>query len=241
MSRPGVVEKEKVHFNLAWLKKGGQTFEIVIDPDLVVKYKEGAKDVAVKDCLRSQHVYSDAKKGLQAQREFFKTIFATEDELAIATIILNEGEIQFTQEYREQLRQNKLNKIITLIQRNAIDPKTKLPIPRSRIENAIEQLKLKIKEFETAEQQVDNYVKKMMPLFPIRLEQVVVEVKIPSSHAHQSYSILKKYGELKKDVWGPSGELIAHVLIPAGVQEDLAHDLNKLCHSTIEFRIMKEQ
>ena len=184
--KPGDLGREKIAFNLARLKKGGEVYEIAIEPDMAVKYHEGDETVDLKEVLRSEHIFADVVRGMQAPSETFEQVFGTSDELEIAKVILEKGEIQFTQEYRDQLREQKMNRIISLIQRNAIDPKTKLPIPRSRIENAVQQLKIKVKELESAEKQVDDFVQKMMPLFPIKLEQVVVEVIIPSTHAHQS-------------------------------------------------------
>ncbi|RME78423.1 ribosome assembly factor SBDS [Candidatus Woesearchaeota archaeon] len=238
--KPGALGQEKISFNVARLKKGGATFEIAIDPDFAVKYHEGEEDVDVKDVLRSQHIFTDVSRGLHASEEELKRVFGTDDELKVAQIILDSGEIQFTQEYREKLREKKLNRIISLIQRNAVDPTTKLPIPRSRIENAVEQLKLKVKELEPVQRQVDDFVKKMMPLFPIRLEQIVVELSIPGTYAHQSYGILKKFGEIQKETWGQDGGLVVHLEIPAGVQNDLIDELNNLCHSEVGFKIIKE-
>ena len=55
-------DHEKVSFNLARLKKGGEHFEIVVDPDLAVSFKEG-QDIPIKDILKGEKIFSDAKKG----------------------------------------------------------------------------------------------------------------------------------------------------------------------------------
>ena len=75
-----------------------------------------------------EKVFSDAKKGYEASTELMKTVFETESILNVSKIILDNGEIQFTQEYREQKRQEKLKRILDIIVRNAIDPRTHLNI-----------------------------------------------------------------------------------------------------------------
>jgi len=237
--KPISYDKERVSFNLARLKKGGKEFEVVVEPDNAIAFKKGAS-LDIREVLRGEHIFSDAKKGVLASDNDMKAIFNTDDPLKVALIILKEGEIQLTTEYREKLREDKRKKILFIIQRNAIDPTTKLPHPLTRIENAFEQIKFKVDEFKNAEEQVDDVVKHMMVVMPIRLEQIILQIDVPSQHAHQAYGVLKKIGTIKKDTFGSDGSLSLELQIPAGLQEEVLEKLNSMTHGGVDVHIKKE-
>ena len=60
-----VFEHEKIHINLAFMKKAGSHFEIVIDPDAAIRFKETGHG-EVDDVVKAQKIFSDAHKGLLA-------------------------------------------------------------------------------------------------------------------------------------------------------------------------------
>jgi ribosome maturation protein SDO1 len=233
------MDQERVSFNLARLKKGGQNFEIVVDPDNAIAYKRGAT-IDIKDVLKGEQVFTDAKKGVFAPETEMKSLFNSSDPLKVASIILKEGQIQLTTEYRDKIRAEKKKRILTLIQRNAIDPKTKLSHPLTRIENAYEQAKCKIDEFRTAEEQVDEVISKLRVILPLRIEQMVLEIDVPPQYAHQAYGVLKRLGDIKKENWTNDGSLIVNLEIPAGLQEDVMGRLNSMTHGGVNIKIVGE-
>lgn len=238
IGQPVSMDKERVSFNLSRIKKGGQVFEVVVDPDLAISFKKQG-GIDIKDVLKGEKVFSDAKKGILAPESAMKDLFGSSDPLSVASKILNDGEIQLTKEYRDSLRAKKKQKILALIQRNAVDPKTKLPHPLTRIENAFEECKCKIDEFKSAEEQVDDVVKSMRSILPIRIEQLLLQVHVPAQYAHQSYGIVKKMGDIKHETWGNDGSIVIHLEIPAGMQEDVVDKLNNLTHGGVEIQVVK--
>ena len=234
--QPISMDKERVSFNLARLKKGGQVFEIVVNPDEAIDYKNG-KIEDINEVLRGKEVFSDAKKGILAPESSMKTLFGSADPFKVADIILKNGEIQLTTEYRDKLREQKKKRILSLIQRNAIDPKTKLPHPMTRIENAFEQCKYHINEFKGAEEQVDDIVKALRIILPLKIEQIILKINLPPQFAHQSFGICKKLGDIKSENWGSDGSLILKLEIPAGIQEEVMSKLNNLTHGGVDIQI----
>ena len=143
-------DKEKVHFNLARLSKGGERFEVIIDPDKAVAYKNGSlKDI--KEALKYEKIFSDAKKGLPASESSMQKNFNTSETVGVAEVILTKGDIQLSSAYRDSLREAKRRRLIELIHRNAIDPRTNLPHPVTRLENAFAEAKVKIDEHKNAQ------------------------------------------------------------------------------------------
>jgi ribosome maturation protein SDO1 len=233
------MDKERVSFNLARLKKGGKNFEVVVEPDNAIAYKKGS-DADIKDVLKGESIFTDAKKGVFAPESDLKALFNSSEPLKVASIIIKEGEIQLTTEYRDKLREEKRKRILTLIQRNAADPKTMLPHPMTRIENAFEQVKCRIDEFKSAEEQVDDVIKVLRTVLPLKIEQVLLEIDLPPQHAHQAYGQLKRMGSIKQETWGNDGGLLVKFEIPAGLQEEVMSKLNSMTHGGVEIRILGE-
>jgi ribosome maturation protein SDO1 len=232
------MDQERVSFNLGKIRKGGQTFEVVVDPDLAIGFRNGEK-IDIRDVLKGEKVFSDAKKGVLAPESAMKDLFGSSDPLSVASKILKEGEIQLTTEYRDKLREEKKRKILAIIQRNAADPKTRLPHPLTRIENAFEQCRCKVDELRSAEEQVDGIVKAMRTVLPISIEQMTLQIHVPPQFAHKSFGMLKKFGTMKRETWGNDGSLVAHLEIPAGMQEEVMNQLNNLTHGGVEIEVVK--
>ena len=133
MSRGGpTFDHERISVNLARLRKGGENFEIVIDPDKAVAFKQGEeKDLA--EVLMAEKIFFDAKKGELASETHMETVFGTRDPKEIAQRILDEGEIQLTSEHRDRIQEAKRKKIIQMIHMNAINPGSGLVHPEERI------------------------------------------------------------------------------------------------------------
>ena len=211
-------DKEKVSFNLAKLKKGGEMFEVIIDPDKILEFKKGK--LKAKESVMYEKVFFDAKKGLEASSEIMNKVFNTENVVEVIDVILNDGEIQFTQEYREEKQKEKFNRILEIISRNAIDAKTGLPHPRNRIESAMEEARVKIDVFKDAEEQVDDIVHKLKPIIPIKLAMKEIQIKIPAQYTGTAYGVVSKYGKILMDNWLNDGSWLCSVEIPAGIQND---------------------
>ena len=233
-------ESSHVEINLAKIKKEGVTYEVVIDPDLAMRYKEG-EEITIREILKSQLVFFDAQKGMQASEELLEKHFNTKDSIKIAETIIENGEIQLSSAYRKKLRDRKKKQIIALIHRNSINPQNNLPHPETRIESAMDEAKVKIDEFQKAEEQVHNIVKKLSAILPIRYEIRTIEVIIEAKYAPQSFSILKNYGTLSEQNWLNDGSFIAKVKIPAGMQNDFFDKLNHLTHGNVKTRIIENR
>ena len=109
----------QISVNLVRLKSHGRTFEVAVDPDKAIAYKEG-DHVDIEDIVQSEKVFADMKKGLLASEEALQTVFDTTHALTAIRQILDKGELQLTQKHREEIRERKFNKIVNIIHRNAI-------------------------------------------------------------------------------------------------------------------------
>jgi len=229
-ARTGAIfDHEKIHINMARLKKGGKNFEIVVDPDEAIRFKESGAG-SVHDIVKAQKVFVDAHKGLIAGEDEMTALFGTKEFEPVATKILKEGEIQLTTEHRDKVRAQKLRQLVVMIHRNAIEPKTRLPHPEKRIELAFDEAKIKVDEFRSVEQQLNDVVKKLQPILPLRFETAQLYIKIPGNYAAKLHGEVLKLARVQKESWLADGHWEATVELPAGMKEDLIDLINSKTH-----------
>ena len=231
-------DREKISLNLARLKKGGNNYEIDVDSEKAIAFKGGA-NIDIREVLKAEKIFYDAKKGLLASEHEMQQLFETSDPLEVAKIIIKEGEIQVTAEYREKLSEQKKKKIINMVHRNGVDPRTHLPHPLQRIENAMEEAKVHIDEYKSAEQQLKDIIKQISPILPIRFEVKEIAVKIPPEYAAKSYAAVKSFGQILKEEWQKDGSWVVVIEIPGGLETDFYDSINKICHGNIESEALK--
>lgn len=226
--------------NTARLKSHGHTFEILIDSDKAIEFKSGKID-DIKEVLAVEKIFSDSKKGMDASENALKQVFQTEDVLEIAEKIVMKGEFSLTSEYKQKLRDEKKKQIIDLIHRNAVDPITHNPHPPQRIELAIEQINFTVDEFADTQKQMEEVIKKLRPILPIKFETKEIAVKIPAEFASKSYNVLNNFGKKTKEEWLSDGSLAVVVRIPGGLEQDFYEKLNAVCHGNLESKVLKTE
>lgn len=222
----------------ARLDRGAEKFEILVDPDLALQLKKGNK-VSFSDLLAVETIFKDAAKGTEQSHEVLSKCFGTTDIQKIAEKIIKEGEVQLTTEQRRQMREARVKEIVEFISKNAMNPQTSSPHPPKRIENALEEAKIKIDELKSAEEQVPAILKEIRKIIPISLEQIQIAVKIPALHAAKAEHILHKF-KLSKEQWQGDGSLIAIVEMPAGFRQDFLNEMNNVCHGDLETKILEK-
>ena len=167
-----------------------------------------------------------------------QAIFGTTDHLKVAAEIIRKGEVQLTTEHKNKLLAEKKRQIIALLHRNAINPQNNLPHPISRIEAAINEARIKVDEFRTAEDQFKDVVKAINAILPIKVETRTIEIAMPAQYAVKAFHALKSHGKILNEEWKNDGSLLASMELPAGMQEDLENELNKISHGNVDIRII---
>ena len=233
-------EKKHVHLNLARIKKDGEMFEVDVDPDLAIKYKKNPASIDIREVLRVENIFKDAQKGLVASSKRMEEFFGTDETLEVAAYIIKNGEIQVSADYRDQLRETKRRRIISIIHQNGIDPRTKAPHPVQRIEAAIEEAKVRIDENKSAEDQVQHIVDQLRRVLPISFSKKQILMHIPALFVTKSQGIVRSMSSIIKESHNSDGSWDVTVEIPGGMQEEFFDKLNNLTKGMIETRILKE-
>ncbi len=225
-------------YTIARISLAGERFEILVHPEKALQYRMGKKG-SLSDILAIDVVYTDAGKGLRASEASLKKAFGTTDVEKIADVILTKGELQLTAEQRRRLIEDKRKQIVAFISRHCIDPRTGLPHPPARIEQAMAQAKFSIDPFKDAEEQAKEVIQALRSVLPIRMEVVKIAVRIPPAHAARCMGVLKEFGSISQQEWGSDGSLTATLEVPAGLQAALVERLGKITKGEAQVKVLK--
>ena len=224
-------------YTVARIQRDSEHFEILVKPQHALDYRMGKK-APISEILAIDTIFTDANKGTKASEEKLKKAFGTFDALAIAETILTKGQLQLTTDQRRQLTEAKRKQIIAFISRNCVDPKTNLPHPPMRIEQAMEKIHFPIDAFKEVEEQAKDIIKLLRPILPIKMENVNVEIRIPTEHAARAYGAIKGYGTLKRDEWRADGSWHGVIEMPAGAYAPLVEKLGEITRGAAEAKII---
>jgi ribosome maturation protein SDO1 len=225
-------------YTIARITYEGEHFEILTKPEPALNYRLG-KTISVSQVLAAETIFTDAGKGSKASEEKLQEIFGTTDPIKIAEVILKKGTLQLTTDQRKQLVEDKRRQIISFISRECIDPKTNLPHPPLRIEQAMKEIHFSIEPSKGVEEQAKDIIKLLRPIIPLKMEKITVEVHLPPEHASKVYGTVKGFGTLKRDQWQADGSWSATVEMSAGSYGPFLDKLGKMTRGNIEAKLVK--
>jgi ribosome maturation protein SDO1 len=216
----------------------GEKFEILVKPDPALEYKLGKiKDIS--SILVSDEIYTDSSKGTRASSEKLLKAFKTEDATAIAERIIQKGELNLTTDQRRKMTLEKRKQIVNYVAKTFVDPKSHLPHPPLRIEQAMEDGRVSIDPHKSVEDQINDVVEKLRSIIPLKSENLILEIIVPAQFAAQSYSVLKSTGTLKKEEWQSNGSLKAILEIPAAARPNVIDRLGSITKGTASIEVVK--
>ena len=204
---------------LARLEKGGKRYEALVDPDMVEQWKEDSSNIQLDDFMAMDEIFHDARAGERPTEDALMNTFDTLDVETILNIILDKGSIQLTTAQRKARVEHMRQQIIHHIHSQAIDPKSKSPHPRTRIELALQESKYSVDPFKRLEEQIKDAIAKLKPLIPLSFESVRLAFRVPGSAYGSVSQLLRTYQ--KKEGWLENGDWACVIEIPAGMKGDI--------------------
>lgn len=220
---------------LARIKQAGKNFEIMVDLDEALKFKKG--EISSIDA-ETDKIFTDSKKGQVASSSDLQEAFGTTEVQTIVEKIVKNGEVQTTQEHRDEAKDQKTKQVVDFLSRNAVDPQTGNPHSPDRIKNALEQSKVNIKNM-PIENQIKEIVEEISKVIPIKIETKKVRVIVPAIHTGKAYGIINQFKE--KEKWLDNGSLEVIVNVPAGIIMDFYDKLNSITQGSVLTEEVKEE
>ncbi|MGC8567737.1 MAG: ribosome assembly factor SBDS [Candidatus Micrarchaeia archaeon] len=218
---------------------GKENFEILVNADLAYDYIKG-KQIPPLTILEEESVFKSVKTGELQSSNNLKEAFGTTDLAKIVDIMLKKGHVPLTAEVRDKMLEDKKRQIIEIISKNSIDPKTNAPNPPLRIENAMKQAKVNIDVFKDANEQVEDIVKKINMIIPIKFATVSIETIVPPGMSNRCYGIFKHYGMKSENVM-PDGSLKVVVELPAGMRDEFIDKISSATQGAAIIKILQDK
>jgi len=215
----------------------GEKFEILVKPDQALDYKLGKKK-DISSVLVSDEIYTDSSKGTRASSEKLLKAFKTEDSTLIAEKILQKGDLNLTTDQRRKMVEEKRKRIVESIAKTYVDPRSHLPHPPLRIEQAMKDARISIDPQKNVDEQIKGIVENLRSVIPLKSENLSLEIIIPAQFASQSYSVLKSTGTLKKEEWQNNGSLKAILEIPAAARPKVIDRLGSITKGTATVEVI---
>jgi len=216
----------------------GEKFELLVKPDPALEFKLGKKK-DISAILVSEEIYSDSNKGTRASTEKLMKAFKTTDPTAIATIILQKGDLNLTTDQRRKMVSEKRKQIVEFIAKSYVDPRSHLPHPPLRIEQAMDDARVSVDPFKNVDEQTKDIVEQLRSIIPLKSENVLLEILVPAQFAAQSYSVLKSVGSLKKEEWQANGSLKVILDIPAAARANVIDRLGSITKGSASVEVAK--
>jgi len=216
----------------------GEKFEIMVKPDPALEYKMGKKK-DLSAVLVSDEIYTDSGKGTRPSSEKLLKAFKTEDQTEIAEIIMQKGDLNLTTDQRRKMVEEKKKQIVTFIAKTYVDPKTHLPHPPLRIEQAMKDGRVSVDPQKNTEEQVKDIVEKLRSIIALKTESLQLEITIPAQFASQSYAVLKSVGSLKSEEWQNNGSLKAILEIPAAARPNVIDRLGSITKGSATVEVVQ--
>lgn len=218
----------------ARIKVKGKHYEISVDLDEALKVRNGQGDVSF--ALQMPEIFYDLRKGTKASKEDLEEAFSTTDVYEIATQIIKRGEVQKTQEYRDEEREKRVKQVVHLLVKNATDQNGR-PYTEERLRSAIDDVHYSF-DSRPAEKQMHDVLSKLKEVMPIKIETKRIKLTIPAQYTGQAYGMIQEYKESEE--WLSNGNLQAILNIPAGLVIDFYDKINSLAHGAIQSEEIRE-
>ena len=221
----------------AHMEIAGERFEVMVDPDLALAFRLGQKK-ELNNVLTVEEVFKNFRKGERHTTSSLQKAFGTTDVFAIAERIVKNGELALTTEQKRKMLEEKRKQIVAILMRECIDPRTGAPHTQLRLEQSMDAARVHIDGFKDAASQVEDVMKALRPIIPLKVEKARVAVRIPPEHAQRVYGTLKGYG-IQKEEWARDGSLIVVLEMPAGMQGEFYDKINRATAGAAETKLMK--
>lgn len=207
---------------IARIRKGSNHFEIVVNMEDAIKVKKGLSDYLI---IEGDNVFTDLKKGNRASSSDLQEAFGTTDINEIGKIIVKSGDVLVDQAHRSEEQEKKIKQVVSFLARNAINPQTGNPFTPERLESALKEAHVQIKNL-PVENQIKDVVDALSSIMPIKLEIRRIKITIPAIQTGRAYGAISQYKE--RENWLNDGSLEVVVGVPAGLLMDFYDELNSV-------------
>jgi len=134
------------------------------------------------------------------------------------------------------LLKKKRAEIVNYIHKYYTDPRTKTPHPVVRIDAALDELKIRVDPDIPTEKQIQDIIKRMPEVMPIKKEEIEATVTIPNKHLGVASGLVSKNATVRREKYDDNNCIMDITLVP-GDYDALLSDLNRVTKGEFNFEV----
>jgi ribosome maturation protein SDO1 len=100
------------------------------------------------------------------------------------------------------------------------------------------EVKIKIDDNKSAHDQIQDIVKKLQTVLPIKFEHKHVQVHISENYSKKYFKTIHQYGKVINEKWLDDGCYLCNIEVPAGLYLDFVDDISKKTHGGTEIKLL---
>lgn len=211
------------------------SFEILAKVGAVQKFRDGKLgfgSVMFSDDIFVGH-YAKAERAKPAD---LKAAFGDISNEAILQEILRKGECQFTADERKEKVEQKRREIVNYIHKYFLDPRSKTPHPVTRIENALDVLKVHPDPDLPLDRQIQDIVKHLPEVLPVKRCEIEATLVVPNALMGGAAGVISKFAQIGKESYTDAGCSMEITLVP-GDYDALVAELAKVTKGDFQIDI----
>lgn len=212
-------------------------FELLCKPNTLALFREGklGRDkVVIVD-----EIFKNSKKGDKASTLDLEKAFGTGDVNSCITIMLEQGEYQISAEERKKKVDEKRSEIMNYIYSNFTDEKG-ITIPMTRVELALEEMKVRIDGDTPTDKQLKPILKKLPDIMRIKKRKGVHAVfKIKHQYLGRCQSLIQTNATVLSERYVSQGAIIEVNLVPHQM-DMLLETIGNITAGDFKFEVLGE-
>jgi ribosome maturation protein SDO1 len=216
-------------------KHGKVSFEVLTKPGTVLKFRKGQIG-SLDNVLVSDDVWTDHRKGTRASKDELIAAFKTDVAATITKLIVEKGDLELSAAERKEATDKKRAEIVNYIHKYYINPQTKSPHPVSRIENALDTLKVRVDPDAPVDKQVQEVLKRLPEVMPVRKSEMEAKITVPHKYLAQAQGAIKKHAQIKGETYNDVGAVFEVAFVP-GAMDTLMQEVEKLTLGEAEIEV----
>ncbi len=220
-------------------KKGGESFEVLVDFDKLEEFKKKPDSISIYDVLADVKIFKDQRKGDEISDSDLKKAFGSKSNDEVLKEILLEGECQIPTAFLNKLREEKKLQVINYICENAINPTTKSKYTSTMLTSEVEKLRFNFKydiDYKTQAKEVLEILKKVMPIV---ISRIKVILKVPPQYSGAFYGNFRKFGSISKEFYDDNGFLHMHIEVNESILDEVLSYVKNNSNNESEYYIDK--
>jgi ribosome maturation protein SDO1 len=204
----------------ARVKRDGKHFEILVDLEEALKFREGKGDIS--QAVLTDSIFHNLKSGENVSKEDLEKNFGTTELMEVAKVIIKNGEIVKPTDYINKEQDKKYKQVVDFLSRNAASP-SGTPYTPDRIEKALHEANVNVKN-KPIEGQINEIMDQLCKILPIKIVKKKLKLRVPAQHTGVVYGTLKEF--MKSESWQSNGDLECTVEVPSGIIMDFYDKIN---------------